>query len=74
MALRDKGLSSDPNKQLYEALPKITLADIEKFHRNNIAGKKWAMAVVASKEKLSRKDLERYGKVTELSLEEIFGF
>jgi predicted Zn-dependent peptidase len=74
LALRDKGLSSDPNKQLYEALPKMTLADIEKFHRNNIAKRKWAMAVVASKEKISRKDLERYGKVTELSLEEIFGF
>jgi predicted Zn-dependent peptidase len=74
MTLRNRGLSSDPNKQLYEALPKITLADIEKFHRNNISGKKWAMAVVASKEKISRKDLERYGKVTELSLEEIFGF
>ena len=55
-------------------MPKMTLADIEKFHRNNIAKRKWAMAVVASKEKISRKDLERYGKVTELSLEELFGY
>jgi hypothetical protein len=30
--------------------------------------------VVASKEKITRKDLEKYGKVTELSLETLFGY
>ena len=72
--VQDKGLNTDPNKELYETITKISLKEIEQFHRSRIANRKWAMAVVASKEKLKRKDLEKYGKVTELTLEEIFGY
>jgi hypothetical protein len=62
------------SKAMYEALPSMSLADIEKFHKSRLSNKKWNMAVVADKDKITRKDLEKYGKVTELSLEQIFGF
>ncbi|MEY4002831.1 MAG: hypothetical protein RIT07_873, partial [Bacteroidota bacterium] len=50
------------------------LKDIEAFHKNHISNRKRALCVVASKEKISRKDLEKYGKVTELGLETLFGY
>jgi predicted Zn-dependent peptidase len=74
MTLRKKGQDTDANKALYEALPKLSLKDIEAFHKTRISNRKWAMCVVASKEKIGRKDLEKYGKVTELGLDELFGY
>jgi predicted Zn-dependent peptidase len=74
MSLRKKGQDSDANKALYEALPNLSLKDIEAFHKNHISNRKWALCVVASKDRISRKDLEKYGKVTELSLETLFGY
>jgi hypothetical protein len=32
------------------------------------------MAIVASKDRISKKDLSRYGKVTEVNLETLFGY
>jgi predicted Zn-dependent peptidase len=74
ISLRKKGQDTDANKALYEALPTLSLKDIEVFHKNHISNRKRALCVVASKEKISRKDLEKYGKVTELSLETLFGY
>jgi predicted Zn-dependent peptidase len=74
MSLRKKGQDTDANKALYEALPNLSLKDIEAFHKNHISNRKRALCVVASKERISRKDLEKYGKVTELSLETLFGY
>lgn len=74
MSLRKKGQDTDPNKALYDALPNLSLKDIETFHKNRISNRKWALCVVASKEKIGRKDLEKYGKVTELGLDELFGY
>ncbi|MFN4915105.1 MAG: M16 family metallopeptidase [Sphingomonadales bacterium] len=74
MSLRKKGLETDANKALYEALPGISLKEIETFHKNHISNRNRALCVVASKERISRKDLEKYGKVKELSLDELFGY
>lgn len=74
MSLRKKDQDTDANKALYEALPTLSLKDIEAFHKNHISNRKWALCVVASKEKISRKDLEKYGKVTELGLDALFGY
>lgn len=74
VSCQDKGLSTDPSKALYDALPGMKLEDIARFHKTRISNRKWSMAVVASKERITRKDLEKYGKVTELSLNEIFGY
>lgn len=72
--LQEKGWNTDPSEQLYKALPALSMDEIARFHKTRISGKKWSMAVVANRDKLKKKDLERYGKVTELSLDEIFGY
>lgn len=68
------GLKTDMNKMVYEALPTISLADVTKFHEANLKGKPYTYCIMGSKAKISDKDLAKYGKVTELSLEEIFGY
>ncbi|MBM3399308.1 MAG: insulinase family protein [Bacteroidetes bacterium] len=74
ISLRKKGQDTDANKALYEALPNLSLNDIEAFHKNHLSNRKWALCVVASKDRISRKDLEKYGKVVELGLNELFGY
>ena len=74
LTMRNKGLGTDVNQALYEALPKISLKEVEAFHKNHIANRKWSMAIVASKDRISKKDLSRYGKVTEVNLETLFGY
>jgi hypothetical protein len=59
---------------LYKALPDISMNTIETFHQQKIAGKKHAIAVLANQELITPEALAKYGKVTVLTLEEIFGY
>jgi predicted Zn-dependent peptidase len=68
------GLNYDTRKDIYEQVDKMTLNDIKKFHANHMAGKKWNCTVIGSKNKISMEVLKKYGKVTELSLKDIFGY
>jgi predicted Zn-dependent peptidase len=74
LAYRDLNISSDPNKEIYAALPAMDMDDIAKFHKSRIAGANFAYGIVASQERLSTKELEKYGKVSSLTLEQIFGY
>lgn len=70
----DMGIEVDYRKMLFEAIQKITFADIKAFQEQNIKDKKWAIAVLGSKEKISEIDLKKYGELKTLTLEEIFGY
>ncbi len=72
--LMDKGYTSDSRQILYNALPGISIKDVEDFHKSHIARQKYAIAVMADGEKVKIKDLEKYGKVTVISIDELFGF
>ncbi|MBL7811978.1 MAG: insulinase family protein [Bacteroidetes bacterium] len=73
-ALQEKGLKTDPRSEVYKQLPTIQLSDIMAFHQKHFANRKYAMTVTGSREKVGLKDLARYGKVKELSMEELFGY
>jgi len=70
----DLDITSDPSAELYKKLPNISLKDVEAFHKEKIANKKHAIAVLADQELVKTKDLQKYGKVTILTLEDIFGY
>lgn len=72
--LTDLGFTADNQELVYNALPKMKINDIEKFHKSRIAGNTYTYAVLASSERIKTKDLEKYGKVTVLNLEDIFGY
>jgi hypothetical protein len=60
--------------KMYAALPNLQMGDIVKFHQERVSGKPYTLAVVADRNRVTNSDLIRYGKVTELTLEQIFGY
>ncbi len=69
-----KGLKDDIRKQTYEAVDKIGYKELKAFHSQYIANKPYTYCVLASEAKLPKTELEKYGTVKKLSLEEIFGY
>jgi len=63
-----------PDMKMYAALPNLQMLDIVKFHQERVSGKPYTLAVVADRNRVTNSDLSRYGKVTELTLEQIFGY
>jgi predicted Zn-dependent peptidase len=63
-----------PDMKMYVALPNLQMGDIVKFHQERVSGKPYTLAIVADRNRVTNSDLSRYGKVTELTLEQIFGY
>jgi predicted Zn-dependent peptidase len=68
------GLNHDVRKDIYDALGKVSLNDIDRFHGEHYKDKKYNYCVIGSKEKIKTDDLKQYGTLVEVSLEEIFGY
>lgn len=73
-SMQEYGLDKDSRELLYNTLKDIKLKDIIAFHKAMLNAKNYRMAIVADKENIKPADLKKYGKVTELTLEEIFGY
>lgn len=63
-----------PDMKMYAALPNLQMSDIVKFHQERVSGKPYTLAIVADRNRVTTADMSRYGKVTELTLEQIFGY
>ena len=70
----EMGLKNSVDKDNYEAVKKMTLKDVIDFNNKYIKKQKRNVVVLGNKDEIDMKGLEKYGKVTELSLEEIFGY
>ncbi len=68
------GLDYDIRKDIFEKVPPMTLSDIKQFEESHVKNKKYTTLVVGKKDGLDIKTLEKYGKVTYLTLEDIFGY
>ncbi len=64
----------DIRKDIYNYLQKTSLQEVQSFYQTMYKNKPYTMLVIGSKDKIDLKELERYGKVTELSLEQVFGY
>jgi len=69
-----KGIDHDVRKDVYEQAQQLTLDDIQKFHEQYLSGAKYNVVVLGKEGKLNLKDLQNYGKVKELTLDELFGY
>lgn len=72
--LKKLGINYDFRKENYEKISAMSIKDVEAFHLKYIKGKKYRMAVIGSKEKINFKALEKFGTVTELELNQVFGY
>lgn len=68
------GLNHDTRKDIYEAMDKLSLQDLNNFHANHMKSKNWNIKVMGSKSKINMDELRKYGKVVELTQKDLFGY
>ena len=68
------GVDYDLRKDVYEGVKGYTSNDVKGFNEKYVKGKKNVYLVIGDKSKLDFKLLEKYGKVEELTLEQVFGY
>jgi predicted Zn-dependent peptidase len=68
------GIDYDIRKDVYAALPTMTMKDMSKFHETYLSKKPQAILLIGSRDKLDFNALKKYGPVKELTLTEIFGY
>lgn len=71
--LRKQSLKEDTRKAIYEDVKKLTLKDLEQFFNKHIKGKHYHYTVLGNEELIDFDALNRLGKVTKLTTEELFG-
>lgn len=74
--LKKKGLSEDPNKDLFEKVQTFTLEDVVKFQQDVVKGRTYHIGILGTEKDLDLKTLVKqgYGEVERVSLEDIFGY
>jgi predicted Zn-dependent peptidase len=68
------GIDHDSRIDRYNAIKPLAFSDLKTFHANHIANKAYNYCIVASKNKVKVEDMQKFGPVTELTLEQIFGY
>lgn len=68
------GHDHDIRKDIYQQVPSITFEQLKSFEDTHIKNKQYTILVIGKKESLDIPTLEKYGKVTFLTLEDIFGY
>jgi predicted Zn-dependent peptidase len=71
---RKRGVDYDLRKDIYDKAQQFTLDDIAKFQENHIKGRNYNIVLIGNKDKINFKALQPYGKIRELTLDEIFGY
>ena len=72
----DKKLGFDHDSRIdeYANLKPLSFTDVNAFHHDNLSAKPYNYCIVASEKKINLADLAKFGPVTKLTLEQIFGY
>ncbi|WP_036776228.1 M16 family metallopeptidase [Pontibacter actiniarum] len=68
------GLNYDIRQDVYQSANSMTFDQLQEFQQKYVKAQPQAILVIGSKDKLNFKALEKYGKVKQLKLEELFGY
>ncbi len=68
------GFDHDSRVDKYNSLKSLTFADVKAFHASHLAGKPYSYCIVASEKKVKLEDMQKFGPVTKLTLEQVFGY
>jgi len=68
------GYDYDSRIDLYKELKPITFQNIKDFHTQKVANKPYTYLIVASDKKVKMEDMQKFGEVTTLTLEQLFGY
>lgn len=70
----DMGEDHDTRREVFEALPSLTLEDIVRFQKENVKGRTYYYCILGDIEDLDMDVLSKLGKVVILTPEQIFGY
>ncbi len=74
LALQDRGLDYDVNKDIYNQTSTLTLDELDNFFNKHIKGQKFNVGLIGKKESLDWNAVNKLGDVQELTLEELFNY
>ena len=74
VSLRDLGLTEDRDKAIFEKIQGMTLADVKAFQEKWIKDRNYAFALLGRESDFDMDFARSLGPVTNLTLEEIFGY
>lgn len=74
ISAQDKGLDYDVRKDIYEQVSNMEFENLKTFHENFIKDQKYVTLLVGARDKIDFDALKTYGEVTELSVDELFGY
>ena len=74
IAAEDRGIDYDIRKEIYSNVKEMSFEDLESFHEKFVKDKKYISVIVGSRDKIDFEALQAYGEITELSLDELFGY
>ena len=74
LAQKKLGLDHNIDKDVYNKIKEISYDDFKEFFKENIANKKFNIAVIGRKEAIDFNNLKKYGEIKELSLDELFNY
>ena len=72
--LQRLGIDYDNREEVYNAVKKMTLEDLDQFFETHIKGKKFDMMVLGNKKDVDLELLKEYGPVKELEIDYLFNF
>jgi predicted Zn-dependent peptidase len=69
-----KGLDYDARKMVFDQIPAMQFSDINSFFKSNIANQAYTLCVLGKDDKMNWDELNKFGAVKKLSLQEVFGY
>ncbi len=71
---QDRGLATDTRKQTYEYVQNASMGDLEQFFNDRIKGSSYVVMILGDKSTMNLDALAKFGEVSVVSKETIFGY
>ena len=72
--LKKLGIDNDHREAMYNAIQKMTMADLKNFFNENIKGEKYNIMVIGNKKDVDMNSLSKLGKVQEMDIDYLFNY
>lgn len=74
LTAKRRGIDYDVREKTFKALDTFSFDSLKDFHRQYYKGKPFVYTILGDRTRVKVEDLQKYGKVKELTMEEIFGY
>lgn len=71
---RELGLNDDPSRQLFLAIPTLTLDDVVRYQQEHVKGRTYHHAILTDLDDIDLDAAGRLGRIVTLTTEDIFGY